>query len=173
MKIGLVSDTHGQFDPALARLFTGCELILHAGDVGTQEVLDALGRSAPVRAVRGNTDMGGFSAELPATDVVHLGLLRAFLIHALGSPENPVPAARRPMAQARSEIVVFGHSHRPLTVFQDGVLYVNPGSAGPRRFDLPRAAGLLDVRGRDVAVTLYELTPSGTAPLAPPLEATL
>ncbi len=173
MRIGLVSDTHGLFDAELVRLFQGCELILHAGDVTQQRVLDALGRIAPVRGVRGNNDLGPFADLLPETTVVRLGELSAFMIHELGHPEKPVAAARRSLARARSEIVVFGHTHQPLATVQGGILYVNPGAAGPRRFKLPRTAGILEVQGRRAAVALHELAEAGTRPFGQPLDVAL
>lgn len=173
MRVGLVSDTHGLFDPALPRIFEGCELILHAGDVTGERVLSALGAIAPVWAVRGNNDLGPFGESLPETATVRLGELSAFLIHELGHPERPVPAARRALARARPEIVLFGHSHRPLATVSDGILFVNPGSAGPRRFSLPRTVGLLEVNGRRVRLELRELLAGGTRRLGRPLESLL
>ena len=104
MRVGLLSDTHGLLDPKLEELFAGCDLILHGGDVARHAVLEALGRLATVVAVRGNNDLGPFGESLPATAVVEVGALRAFLIHELGSPERPGPTAARartPSASSR------------------------------------------------------------------------
>jgi hypothetical protein len=172
MRVGLVSDTHGLFDPELRPLFSGCDLILHAGDVTRQPVLSALGELAPVWAVRGNNDVGPFGESLPRTAVVPLGELSAFVVHELGHPERPIPAAGRALAQSGCQLVLFGHSHRPLMQLHQGVLFVNPGSAGPRRFTLPRTAGLLHVDGRQVRLELHALD-EGLRPFGPPLAASL
>ena len=172
MRVGLVSDTHVLFDPGLQPLFSGCDLILHAGDVTRQSVLSALGELAPVWAVRGNNDLGPFGESLPRTATVPLGELSAFVVHELGHPERPVPAVRRILAQAGCQLVLLGHSHRPLVQLHQGVLFVNPGSAGPRRFSLPRTAGLLNVDGRRVRLELHALD-EGLRPFGLPLEASL
>lgn len=170
MRVGLVSDTHGLFDPKLERLFAGCDLIVHAGDVTRAAVLESLRAIAPVRAVRGNNDFGPL-AELPETLRVQLGDLRALVIHELGRPSSPL--ARRALAGGPCEIVLHGHSHAPRVGLLDGVLYVNPGSAGPRRFRLPRTAGILTVSGRRALVALYDLGAQPAAPFGAPLEVLL
>ncbi len=170
MRIGLVSDTHGLLDPALPLLFARCDAILHAGDVVKVEVLEALGRLAPVTAVRGNNDAGPVLSRLPGVALVPLGALTALVVHDLGPRERPkVPA----IARRRPDIVVHGHSHRPGAVVLEGRLFVNPGSAGPRRFSLPRAAGLLAIRGRRARVELFDLAGARPVPLGPPLEVAL
>jgi hypothetical protein len=173
VRIGLVSDTHGLLDPALALLFAGCDAILHAGDVVKAEVLGGLERVAPVTAVRGNNDGSPALARLPETALVPLGVLTALLVHDLGAREKPKPPARALIARRRPEIVVHGHSHRPGAVVVEGRLFVNPGSAGPRRFSLPRTAGILAVRGRRARVELFDLAGARPAPLGPLLEVTL
>ncbi len=174
MRIGLVSDTHGLFDPALRALFARCAAILHAGDVVKAAVLAALEEIAPVTAVRGNNDDGPPLASLPETALFPIGPLTALVVHDLGAREAPKPPARALIARRRPEIVVHGHSHRPGAAVLEGRLFVNPGSAGPRRFSLPRTAAVLTARGRRVSVQLFDVAArGGAAPLGAPLEVTL
>jgi putative phosphoesterase len=174
VRIGLVSDTHGLFDPALAALFSRCAAILHAGDVVNPAVLAALEEIAPVTAVRGNNDDGPAFAHLPETALVPIGSLAALVLHDLGAREAPKPPARALIARRRPDIVVHGHSHRPGAAVVGGRLFVNPGSAGPRRFSLPRTAAVLVARGRRVTVELFDLAArGGPAPLGAPLEVSL
>lgn len=173
MRIGLVSDSHGLLDPALPRLLARCDAILHAGDVVKADVLAALASIAPVTAVRGNNDRAPGLASLPETALVPLGELTALVVHDLGARERPRPPARALIARRRPEIVVHGHSHRPGAAVIDGRLFVNPGSAGPRRFSLPRAAGLLSIRRRRARLELFDLAGPEPAPLGPALEVTL
>jgi putative phosphoesterase len=174
VRIGLVSDTHGLFDPALATVFARCAAILHAGDVVRPAVLEALAAIAPVTAVRGNNDVAPALGRLPVTALVPVGPLTALVVHDLGPREAPKPPAREVIAHRRPEIVVHGHSHRPGASVLDGRLFVNPGSAGPRRFSLPRTAAVLVARGRRVSVELLDLAArGGPAPLGDPLEVTL
>jgi putative phosphoesterase len=167
--VGLVSDSHGLADPALPGLLAGCELVLHAGDAVQAAVLEALRAVAPVKAVRGNNDLAPVVGDLPETRLVTLGEVTALLVHDVGSPGRPHPSVGRAIRRLRPALVVHGHSHRPGTAFVDGVLFVNPGSAGPRRFSLPRTAGLLRVEGRRVEVALYDLAGPRPAPLGAPL----
>lgn len=159
--IGVISDTHGLLrDEALAAL-EGSDLILHAGDVGDLAIVRRLAEIAPVRAVRGNTDEGQTAAALPETDVVDLtspnggvstegrGPL-AYLLH--GHQEIDLD----PMA-AGFRVVIHGHTHEPSIVHREGVLYFNPGSAGPRRFDLPISVGKLRVNGVEVDAEVVHL----------------
>ncbi len=174
MRVGLVSDTHGLLDPALPALFARCAAILHAGDVVKPAVLAGLEAIAPVTAVRGNNDGGPVLARLPETALVALGALTALVVHDLGPREAPRPPARAIIARRRPEIVVHGHSHRPGAAVVEGRLFVNPGSAGPRRFSLPRTAAVLVARGRGVSLQLFDLAArGGPAPLGAPLEAAL
>lgn len=140
--IGVISDTHGLLRPEVLRAFhegdPRVELILHAGDVGSLSVLDGLATLAPVRAVRGNVDGPPLSARLPETDVIEVGGLRLYLLHDLSKLDLD-PAA------AGLAAVVFGHSHEPACYRKDGLLYLNPGSAGPRRHDLPVGIARLGV----------------------------
>jgi len=173
MRVGLVSDTHGHVEPKLPALFAGCDAILHAGDVVKPAVLALLEEVAPLTVVRGNNDEGTSLARLPETALVSLAELTALVVHDLGARERPKPPARAILARRRPEIVVHGHSHRPGAAVIDGTLFVNPGSAGPRRFKLPRAAGILTVRGRTARVELFDLGGERPAPLGEPLEVTL
>jgi putative phosphoesterase len=168
MRVGLLSDTHDVFDPKLETLFAGCALILHGGDITRQPVLDALSAIAPVRAVRGNNDFGPFAGDLPETALVALGGITALLVHEV-SPARPSPAVLRALSRSGARLVVHGHSHRPAASLQDGVLFVNPGSAGPRRFRLPRTAALLEVDGRRVRVEIRSLSHAGLPRIGDPL----
>lgn len=169
MLVGLVSDSHGLADPALPALLAGCDLILHAGDLVKPAVLAALEAVAPVRAVRGNNDLAPGLEELPDHRLVTLDGLTAYLVHDVGSPGRPHPSIGKALRRLRPALVIHGHSHRPGTALVGGHLFVNPGSAGPRRFDLPRTAGRLRVEGREVDVTLFDLAASPPRPLTAPL----
>jgi putative phosphoesterase len=172
VRVGLVSDTHGLADPRLPEVLAGCAVILHAGDVVRETVLDALRAIAPVTAVRGNCDEGTSLARLPASAVVSLGPITALVLHDLGPRERPLPAARALLHRVRPQVVVHGHSHRPGAAVVEGTLFVNPGSAGPRRFSLPRAAAVLELRGRTVRVEWVAL-PGSPSPLPEALEVRL
>ena len=173
MRVGLVSDTHGLADPRLLELLAGCALVLHAGDVVKEAVLTALAGVAPVTAVRGNCDAGTSLERLPETALVPLGALTALLVHDLGPRERPSAPAAALLARARPQLVVHGHSHRPGAALVGGTLFVNPGSAGPRRFSLPRAAAILTVRGRTARVEWLDLATPRLAPLLAPVEVRL
>ena len=173
MRVGLVSDTHGLADPRLPEVLGGCALVLHAGDVVKEAVLAALGGIAPVTAVRGNCDAGTSLERLPETAIVPLGDLTALLVHDLGPRERPAPPAAALLARAHPQIVVHGHSHRPGAVVVGATLFVNPGSAGPRRFSLPRAAAVLTVRGRNARVEWFDLAAPRLGPLLAPVEVRL
>ena len=138
MLIGVISDTHGLLRPEAVAALRGVEHILHAGDVGDVVILDALRQIAPVTAIRGNVDVSGACAELPATDVVELGDRLFYLVHSVHDLDiNPVAAG--------VAMVVSGHSHKASVQVRDGVIYFNPGSAGPRRFSLPVTVGFVTV----------------------------
>jgi putative phosphoesterase len=138
MKIGVVSDTHGLVRPEVATALTGVERILHLGDVGKLSVLKELEKIAPVTAVRGNVDHGGPCSELPETEVVMIAGHYVYMLHDLHTLHLD-PAA------AKFASVLHGHSHVPNFVTRKGVLYFNPGSCGPRRFELKPTVGLLTV----------------------------
>ena len=138
MTVGLISDTHGLMRERALAALRGSDLIVHAGDVGTGAVLEALRALAPVVAVRGNIDKGSWTSELPATAVVEAGAARIYVLHDIHELDLD-PAA------AGFHMVVSGHSHQPGRTERGGVLYINPGSAGPRRFNLPLTLARLDV----------------------------
>lgn len=173
MKVALVSDSHGLSDPKLPGLFAGVELVLHAGDIVKPAVLDELEAIAPVRAVRGNNDLGPSFDHLPETALVELGALTALVVHDLGPRTSPIAPAATMLRRHRPELVVHGHSHRPGAHRLDGTLFVNPGSAGPRRFSLPRTAALLEVDGRRVSVTFFDLAGRRPEPFGEPIVETL
>jgi hypothetical protein len=143
LRVGIIADTHGVLHPGVNDLFANVDRILHAGDVGGAHILRALRRLAPVTHVDGNND--GATGE----DVVRVAIdgLRVLLTHVLPRPRKPAPYVLASLRQDPAEIVVFGHSHLPHNERIDGVTYFNPASAGPRRFDYPIAAGLLEKRG--------------------------
>jgi putative phosphoesterase len=136
--IGVISDTHGLLRPAAIEALRGVEHILHAGDVGDPSILDSLRNMAPVTAIRGNIDVGGPCSHLPATEVVTLHGHTFYMLHDRQALDLD-PAA------AGFSAVISGHSHKPLIEWRHGVLYMNPGSAGPRRFSLPVSIGLLTI----------------------------
>lgn len=136
--VGVISDTHGLVRPQALDTLRGSDLIIHAGDIGTPEVLDELNAIAPVFAVRGNVDTGAWADNLPVSEVVQAGDKLLYVLHNLDELDLD------PLA-ATMHAVITGHSHRPMMREQDGVLYFNPGSAGPRRFTLPVAVGRLRV----------------------------
>ena len=136
--IGVISDTHGLLRLAAIEALRGVEHILHAGDVGDPSILDALRSVAPVTAIRGNIDVGGPCSHLPATEVVTLHGHTFYMLHDRHALDlDPVAAG--------FSAVISGHSHKPLIEWRAGVLYMNPGSAGPRRFSLPVSIGLLTI----------------------------
>jgi putative phosphoesterase len=148
--IGVVSDTHGLLRPqALARL-RGVDRIVHAGDIGDPEILRALAALAPVTAVRGNNDRGLWARAIPETAVLEVGRVRLYVLHDVKTLDvDPRRAAL--------DAVIAGHSHRPSLVERDGVLFLNPGSIGPRRFTLPVAMAVLTVRGARVRGEIVRL----------------
>lgn len=142
MRIGLVSDTHGLLRPAVLDFLRGSDHIVHAGDICDAGVLETLAAIAPLTAVRGNNDVGPWARRLREIEVLELAGVRVLVIHDLSQLGT---AAR----DAQAHVVVSGHSHKPLVRRDDDVLYVNPGSAGPRRFRLPISAGDLQVEGSE------------------------
>jgi putative phosphoesterase len=148
--IGLISDTHGLLREEALRALQGSELIIHAGDVGAPEIIDALRVLAPVVVVRGNVDTGDWALRLPATAVAEAGIARIYVLHDARSL-NLDPAA------AGFHAVVSGHSHRFGRSERSGVLYINPGSAGPRRFQLPVTIARLDVGATPWKVEFVDL----------------
>jgi putative phosphoesterase len=148
--LGVISDTHGLMRPEALAALAGVERIVHAGDIGDQAVLDALGRVAPVTAVRGNNDRGRWAADIPETEVVEVGGVSLYLLHDLHELDLEPRAAG-------FAAVISGHSHQPRLEDKGGVLYLNPGSAGPRRFKLPISLARLRIAGGRVQAELVTL----------------
>ena len=148
--IGVISDTHGLLRPEAVEALKGMDLILHAGDIGKPDVLDGLRMIAPVVAVRGNNDKGPWADELPIQEVVNTGTVSVYMIHDLKEMNvNPSADGFR--------VVVSGHSHKPRIEEQGRVLFLNPGSAGPRRFSLPVTLAILQISGEVVTAKLVEV----------------
>jgi putative phosphoesterase len=136
--IGLISDTHGLLRPQALAALAGCDLILHAGDIGGPDILRELSRLAPLTTVRGNVDEGEWADALPQREIVERGGVKIYLVHDIADLDvDPVAAG--------IQVVVSGHSHLPRSFEKDGVLFANPGGAGPRRFNLPVTVGRLTV----------------------------
>lgn len=147
---GVISDTHGLLRPEAIEALRGSERILHAGDVGTKEVLDALTRIAPVAAVRGNIDTDPWAHKLPMHEVVEAAGVSIYILHDLAQLDlKPKAAGFR--------VVIYGHSHQPKIEERNGVIFFNPGSAGPRRFSLPVSVGRLTISKGRVEAELMEL----------------
>lgn len=154
--IGLISDTHGLLRPEALTALQGASLILHAGDVGNPDILDALERIAPVRAVRGNTDFGAVRDRLPDTHVVAVADgVNVYLLHILDDLDLD-PAA------AGLKAVIYGHTHSPAIERRDGVWYINPGSAGPRRFKLPITVARMSVVGGELETEIVDIESAGS-----------
>jgi uncharacterized protein len=147
--IGVISDTHGLLRPQAIRALRGSEHIVHAGDVGAREILEELKAIAPVTAIRGNIDQGAW-AGLPETELVELGGVSIYVLHDLTKLDLKPEAAG-------VKVVIFGHSHVPKQETRDGVLYFNPGSAGPRRFRLPITVGRLSIAGGEVSGEIVKI----------------
>jgi putative phosphoesterase len=148
--IGVISDTHGLLRPEAIDALEGAELILHAGDIGPRDIIEELRTIAPVRAVRGNCDHGPWARTLPQTEVVRLAGGDVYMIHDVGQLElDP--------GKAGFAAVVYGHSHRPEIETRDDVLFLNPGSAGPKRFSLPVSVALLHAEKNGLRAEIIEL----------------
>ena len=149
-RVGLISDTHGLLRPEAVAFLRGSDFIVHAGDIGDPGVLTALEAVAPVTAVRGNNDKSPWAKAIAETEALEVGKAFIYVIHDLAELDLD-PAA------AGFQVVVSGHSHKPAVETREGVLYVNPGSAGPRRFTLPIAVAELDVCRGSVKARVSEL----------------
>jgi putative phosphoesterase len=148
--IGVISDTHGVLRPEAIEVLRGSDLIIHAGDIGKPEVIETLKSIAPVTAIRGNNDRGKWARESLETAIIEVGEVRIYVIHNAKELEiDPAAAGFR--------VVISGHSHRPSILRENGVLFLNPGSAGPRRFKLPVAVARIRVRGESVSPRIVEL----------------
>lgn len=149
-RVGLLSDTHGLLRPEALEFLRGSDFIVHAGDIGDAGVLETLRRLAPVTAVRGNNDRDGWACSIAETEVLRVDEVPIHVLHDLAALDlDPAAAGFR--------VVVSGHSHQPRIEERGGVLYVNPGSCGPRRFKLPVSVGELRVSGKSVKAKLLEL----------------
>jgi putative phosphoesterase len=151
MEIGVISDTHGIIHPGVLELFEGVDAIFHAGDIGTDHVLSALKKIAPVMAVRGNMDSPPFSYDIPAYRISRVGEMDILITHRVGNPMHPSTELKERLLQVRPAAVVFGHTHHPFEEWVDGVLFFNPGSAGQVRHGHPLTVGFLDVNEEKVS----------------------
>jgi putative phosphoesterase len=150
LKIGLIADTHGLLRPEALAALQGCDYLIHAGDIGKPEILDTLRTIAPLTVVRGNNDTDdAWAADVPYEAVLQVGGVTIYSNHILADVPKVLPQD--------VTVVVTGHSHKPLQQMRDGVLYINPGSAGPRRFKLPISVGLLHIEEGEVRGELVEL----------------
>lgn len=152
LRLGIISDTHGLLRPEALAALQGSDHIIHGGDIGKLEILQALSEIAPVAAVRGNNDKGSWAEELPETLRLQFEELRLYVIHDLKeldiAPET-----------CGISVVISGHSHKPVIKESEGVIYFNPGSAGPRRFRLPITVGELEIDGASVSSRIIHLEP--------------
>ena len=141
--VGIISDTHGLLRPEAVEALRGSQHIIHAGDVGAPELIEKLAAIAPVTAIRGNVDKGAWAGTLPETEVVEIGGISIYVLHDLAQLDLKPEAAG-------FDVVVYGHSHVPKQETRQGVLYFNPGSAGPRRFKLPVTIGQVTINQGEV-----------------------
>jgi putative phosphoesterase len=150
MRIGIISDTHGLLRPEALELLRGSEHIIHAGDIGAPEIVGELEKIAPVTAIRGNVDTQAWARRFAETEVVELSKVFLYVIHDVNAIDlNPKAAG--------FAAVISGHSHKPKQEVKDGVLYFNPGSAGPRRFKLPISVGKLEISATGIQGSLHRL----------------
>jgi uncharacterized protein len=152
VKIGVISDTHGLLRPEAVAALAGSRHIVHGGDVGGEEILRELERIAPVTGVRGNTDTDAWARRLPATNVLEAGGARIYVVHDIMHLDLD-PAA------AGMAVVVYGHSHEPAIEQRNGVLFLNPGAAGPRRFSLPVTVARLTIDAGRAQAEIVEIVP--------------
>ena len=156
LRVGLISDTHGLLRPEAKVFLQGSDLIVHAGDICDPRILEVLAAIAPVTAVRGNNDHGTWAEQLRETELLQVGEVFVYVVHDLAQLDiEPSTAGVR--------VVISGHSHKPSVEERNGVLFVNPGSSGPRRFKLPIAVGELIVTGRSVSARTVELSGENAA----------
>ncbi len=148
LRVGLISDTHGLLRPQAVAALEGCDRIVHGGDIGSAAILEALAAIAPLTAVRGNNDREAWADGIPETAELGVEEVRIHVIHDLAQIEAHLAGVR---------VVVSGHSHKPKVETRDGILYVNPGSAGPRRFKLPVSVAELTIEGASVSARIVEL----------------
>jgi putative phosphoesterase len=152
--VGVISDTHGLVRPEAMAVLQSCDTIVHAGDIGSPEVLEELRQIAPLRAIRGNVDL--WATDMPDTDIVEIDGRRLYILHDVNALSvDPV--------SERIDVVISGHSHKPKISEHNGVLYLNPGSAGPRRFTLPVGLALLTISDERLDAKIVELDLRGMA----------
>jgi len=147
--VGVISDTHGLLRPEIPKIFKNVDLVLHAGDIGSPEILQELRKIAPTISVRGNNDTEEWAKRIPGSKTVRVEDISIFMLHDL----KELPAIKVPSVQ----VVISGHSHRPLIERRDGILFLNPGSAGPRRFKLPISAARLKIDKSRLDARLIEI----------------
>ena len=150
LRVGIISDTHGLLRPEAVAFLQGCNHIIHGGDICDQSTLERLSAIAPVTAVRGNNDKGAWAEKLAETELVQIGEVFIYAIHDLGQIDIEPGAAG-------IQVVVSGHTHKPLIEETAGVFYVNPGSSGPRRFKLPISVAEIIISGSSVSARIVEL----------------
>ena len=150
-KVGVISDTHSLLRPEVIEALRGSDFIIHAGDIGKQHIIDTLSDIAPVTAVRGNIDKGEFGAQYAKDQVLKVEETYIYILHII-QDLNLDPVA------AGFQVVVTGHTHKPLIEHKEGVLYLNPGSAGPKRFSLPTTIATLTIEGSQASVNLIEFS---------------
>jgi putative phosphoesterase len=150
LRVGLVSDTHGLLRPEVRAFLMGSDYIVHGGDVGDSKILDELAVIAPLIAVRGNNDRETWAADLRETELIRVGNIFVYVIHNLAELDIDLDAVG-------VRVVVSGHSHKPMVEERDGILYINPGSCGPRRFKLPISFGEITVSGSAVKARIVDI----------------
>jgi putative phosphoesterase len=159
LRVGLISDTHGLLRPEARSFLQGCDHIVHGGDIGHPGILDELRALAPLTAVRGNIDKGPWAHRLRDRELLEVGAISLYVIHDLGQLDiEPQPAGVR--------VVISGHSHKPVLAERGGVLFINPGSAGPRRFKLPIAVGEFIIEGSGISARIVDLADDARHSLA-------
>lgn len=150
VRVGVISDTHGLLRPEARAALQGCHYLVHGGDIGNAAILQELAAIAPLTVVRGNNDRAPWARGVPATARLQIGPVAIFAVHDIAT--LPIAPAEEGIA-----VVVYGHSHRPRIEHKQGVLYLNPGSAGPRRFSLPVSVAELAIDGSSVTARIIEL----------------
>jgi uncharacterized protein len=151
IRVGLISDTHGLLRPEAIAFLQGSQRLVHAGDIGNPQVLEQLASVASLDVVRGNNDPEAWAADIPDSQRLKIGAARLFVLHDRTDLIGGVPPQG-------THVVIAGHSHKPLVEIREGILFVNPGSAGPRRFKLPVAAGELSIEGRTLRARVIDLS---------------
>ena len=148
--IGVISDTHGRIPPGVLNAFHEVDLIIHAGDIGEQTVLDNLSKIAPVVAVRGNMDFGKWAHQLPETEIIEIGQIVLYVLH-IANRLGADPSI------SDLKAVISGHTHRPGVYEKNGVIFINPGSASYPKFGHPASAALIEIKGDDLHVEIIRL----------------